>query len=100
MAPASLIANVKTKPAEPVTVMVPDRGSGEGLAAAVKETEPLPIPVAPVVMAAQLALLTADQEQPVPAVTVRLPVPPLAGIEELVGAMEYVQVAPIRGTWN
>jgi hypothetical protein len=41
-------------------------------------------PVAPLLMAIQLTLLEAVQEQPVPAVTLTNPVPPVAGADALV----------------
>jgi len=99
--PGWLTPNVNTAAAVvPVIVMLPDCGSGEGLAATVNDTDPAPLPVAPDVMLTQLSLLTADHEQPAAVVTVRLPFPPVAGIEALAGEMEYVHVVPSRGTWN
>jgi hypothetical protein len=43
-------------------------------------------------MVIQLALLTAVQLHPLGAVTLTLPVPPLAGKDALVGEIEYVQL--------
>src|SRR5215472_195218 len=43
----------------PAMMRVPDRGSDDGLAAAVKETVPVPVPLAPAVTRIQSALLTA-----------------------------------------
>jgi hypothetical protein len=51
-------------------------------------TSALPSPLLPDVIVIQLALLAAVQVQPVAAVTVTLPVPPLAGITALVGKIE------------
>jgi hypothetical protein len=51
-------------------------------------TEPLPVPVLPEVMLIQPSLLAAAQPHPVPAVTLTLPVPGLAGNEALVGEIE------------
>src|ERR1044072_4616559 len=45
-------------------------------------------------MVMKLELLTAVQLQPAVAVTVTVPVPPVAGDEALVGLMEKVQVPP------
>jgi hypothetical protein len=57
------------------------------LAAAVQLTEPLPLPVAGVKVS-QLALLLASQAHPAVAVTVTLPLAPVAGTAEtLVGEM-------------
>ena len=81
--------NVSTAAAvAPVIVRLPDCVSGEGLAATVNDTDPVPLPVAPDVMLIQLSLLTADHEQPAAALTVRLPFPPAAGMDALAGEME------------
>jgi hypothetical protein len=48
------------------------------LAAIVKVTVPLPLPDAPAVIAANVALLVAVQVQPVPAVTATVALPPAA----------------------
>ncbi len=50
------------------------------LAAAVKVTLPEPVPDAPLVIVTHGALLVEDQVQPVPVVTVTVPLPPIAGI--------------------
>lgn len=55
-------------------VRVPVRADGFGLAAALKPTNPLPLPLAPLVTVIQLAFETADHVQPEPAVTPTLPV--------------------------
>jgi hypothetical protein len=55
-------------------------------------TVPFPVPFAPEVMLIQEALLFADQlkfEQAI--VTIKLPDPPAAGNDALVGAIEVVQ---------
>jgi hypothetical protein len=65
----------------PATVSVPVRAVVAVLAAALKETVPLPEPLAPLVTASQEALLTAVHAQPVPAVTFTVPVPPAAGTD-------------------
>jgi hypothetical protein len=69
----------------PATVNVPVRFVVTMFGATLKATPPLPVPVAPLVIVIQLALLTADQSQADPAVTALLPVPPLAGNDALVG---------------
>ena len=62
----------------PAMVRVSERAVVDVLAATLKPTLPVPLPVAPLVMVTQVCGLDADQEQPVPAVTVTLPVPPVA----------------------
>jgi hypothetical protein len=49
---------------------------------------PLPVPLLPEVMVIHVSLLVAVHVQPVPAVTVTLPVPALAVKDWLVGEME------------
>ena len=71
----------------PATVSVPLRAAPV-LAAALNEIDPLPLPDAALVMLTQFALLVAVQEQPLPAVTVTVPVPPLADTDWLAGAIE------------
>ena len=61
------------------------------LAETLYATVPLLVPLAPEVTVIQALLLTAVHGQPVSAVTVTLPLPPLAEGEALVGAIEYVQ---------
>ena len=65
----------------PAIVSVPLRGVVSGFAAALNATVPLPLPVAPIVTVSQEALLMPVHEQPVGAVTVVDPVPPLATTE-------------------
>ena len=72
----------------PVTVMVPVRWLVSVLAATVKLTVSLPVPLTPDVMMIQGALLVAIHVQPPCAVTVTLPVPPLLVTAWLAGAME------------
>ena len=62
------------------------------LAAAVKLTVPLPLPVLPEVIVIHGELLAAVQVHPVDVVTVTLPVPPVALTFKLVG--ETVKVQP------
>jgi hypothetical protein len=78
----------------PAMVSVPARVVPLGLAAALKLTVPLPLPVAPAVTLNQLVLLlTAVHVQPVGAVTFVAPVPPLAMTDCDVGATENVHGA-------
>jgi hypothetical protein len=73
----------------PPIVSVPLRGFVAALAAALKLTEPVPAPVAPLVTVNQpVSLLTPVHEQPVGAVTAVDPVPPLAITAWLVGERE------------
>lgn len=62
----------------PAIVRVPVRLAVPVFAAAVNDTVPDPVPAAPEVIVSQAALLVALQTQPIPAVTVLLPVPPAA----------------------
>ncbi|HET7218196.1 MAG TPA: hypothetical protein VFJ02_09105 [Vicinamibacterales bacterium] len=78
----------------PAIVTVPDRDCSEPFAAAVKLTEPLPLPVAPPVTVSHVALLTALHEQPVGAETLAVLDPPLALTLRLVGEIEYVHPVP------
>jgi hypothetical protein len=77
-------ASVTVKVA-PAMVKVPVRAVPAGLAAALKPTDPLPLPVAPLVMVTQLSLLAAVQAHPVGAVTETEPVPPPATTDCEVG---------------
>jgi hypothetical protein len=72
----------------PATLMVVFRAFFEGLCDMEYVTVPLPVPALPEVMVTQFALLAACHPQPVPALTLMLPVAPEAGIEALVGEME------------
>ena len=69
----------------PATVSVPERG------VEVEETEyvtePFPLPLDPLVMLAKPTFDTAVHEQPVPAVTPIVPLPPAAGSDADVGEM-------------
>ena len=62
----------------PAIVNVPDR-AGPVVAATLNCTEPLPLPVPPLVIVIQSAWLAALQPQPSGAVTLTLPVPPADG---------------------
>jgi hypothetical protein len=74
----------------PAIVKVPVRLVVAVLALAVNVTVPDPVPAAPALIVIQPALLTALQAQPVPALTVLLPLPPAAAmawdVGEIVGA--------------
>ena len=61
----------------PATVSVPLRGVELAFPVALKPTDPLPLPVEPLVTASHAVLLTAAHVQPVGAVTI---VEPLAGL--------------------
>ena len=63
-------------------------------------TEPLPLPLAPVVTVIHAALLLAVQLQPVAAVTVIVPVVPEAGGVADVGEIDGAQGAPACVTVN
>ena len=78
----------------PPTVSVPVRGLVLALAATLKLTEPLPVPVAPLVTVNHpVSLLTPVHEHPDDAVIVAEPVPPAATTDWLVGASAYVHGA-------
>ena len=62
----------------PATVSVPVREVVAVVAATVKPTDPVPVPLPPALILSQPALLVADQPQPAPAVTPTVPVPPAA----------------------
>lgn len=62
----------------PPTVMVPVRGVVSGFAATTYDTFALPEPTPPAVMVIQAAWLVAAQLQPLDAVTMMSPTPPLA----------------------
>jgi hypothetical protein len=63
------------------------------LAAAEKKTVPLPLPVAPAVIANHDAPLDADHTQPAGALTTVDPVLPVAATDALPGETEYEQLA-------
>ena len=69
----------------PATVSVPVRCVAAVLIATVKFTPPLPEPLAPLVIAIQLAAVAADHEQPEPDVTVTVYGLPVACAETDVG---------------
>jgi hypothetical protein len=78
----------------PPIVIVPARVAAFGLAAALKLTVPLPLPLAPAVTVNQpVLLLTAVHEHPVGEVTVVEPVPPAATTDCDVGVNENVHGA-------
>jgi hypothetical protein len=103
--PRALIATVvgETRNAQPpgwlivkvwsAIVNTPDRPL-DVLAATVKLTVPLPVPLAPCVIVTHDAVLAAVHAQPAPAVTVTLPEPPPAAILVLCGAMAKLQPLP------
>jgi hypothetical protein len=62
------------------------------LAATLKRTVPLPLPVAPEVIVIHESWLVAVQPQPVPAETATgVPAPPFSLIDCFFGSIEYVQ---------
>jgi hypothetical protein len=61
----------------PAMVIVPVRWLVPVLAATVKATVPLPVPLLPEVIFIQLTLLVATQGQPLEAITLTLPGPPV-----------------------
>ena len=76
LAPACVTVNVL-----PATVNVPVRGVDAVVAAAVKLTDPLPVPLAPALMVSHATLLVADHPHPAPAVTPTVPLPPAAATD-------------------
>jgi hypothetical protein len=78
----------------PATVRVPVRDAVVVLAAALKLTDPLPLPEAPAVTVIHAALLAAVHAQPVGIVTVIDPVPPAVATFCEVGAIVAVQTTP------
>jgi hypothetical protein len=77
----------------PAIVSVADRDCVVGLDAAVNPTLPEPLPVAPLVIVTHEAPLAALQLHPAIAVTVTVPLPPLAASEVLVGEIVNAQGA-------
>jgi hypothetical protein len=77
----------------PAIVKVPLRAAVVVFAAALMPTVPLPLPLAPDVTLNHVSLLAAVHGQPVPAVTLTVPVPPAAVIAWLVGLIAYVHAA-------
>jgi hypothetical protein len=78
----------------PATVSVPLLALAVLLAVTEKPTVPLPLPGVPEVTDTKPALLAAVQAQPVGAVTLTLPGPPLAPKDADVADRENVQAAP------
>jgi hypothetical protein len=73
----------------PATVIVPLRCEAFGFAVALKPTEALPLPVAPLVTVSHDgSLLAAVHAHPPGAVTAVVPVPPAAPIDAPIGAIE------------
>jgi len=72
----------------PAIVNVPLRSLPVVFAAAVKLTVPFPVPVDPLVMVIQLALLAAIHSHPDCVVTATVPVPPALSIVALFGEIE------------
>jgi hypothetical protein len=77
----------------PAIVRVPVRLVVAALAATVNVVLPGPVPAAPELTVIHAALLTADHTQPVPTLTVLLPVPPPATTDCEVGEILGVQGA-------
>jgi hypothetical protein len=77
----------------PAIVSVPVRLVVAALAATVNVVVPGPVPAAPEVRVIHAALLTADHTQPVPTLTVVLPVPPPETTDCEVGEILGVQGA-------
>ena len=71
----------------PPAVIVAVRAEALVLAATENATVPLPLPLLPEVTVTQAAELVAVHAQPDEEVTVKLPVPPLAATDWLVGAI-------------
>ena len=81
-------------------VSVPLRADVFGLAATLKPTGPLPLPLAPLVTVIQLSSLAVDQAQPAPDVTFVEPVPPAAPTDKLFAEIAKVQPAAACVTVN
>lgn len=69
-------------------LIVPLRCDAAVFAAALKPTEPLPLPLAPLVTVSHDAVLTAVQPQPPAAVTVTVPEPAADVSDWLTGEMD------------
>jgi hypothetical protein len=74
----------------PAIVRVPDR-AGPVVGATLNATVPLPLPLAPDESAIHDTLLFAVHEHPAAAVTATVSLPPEAGNDAVVGAMENEQ---------
>jgi hypothetical protein len=77
----------------PPAVIVPLRDDIAVFSAAVKLTEPLPLPLLPATIESHGAVVLALQVQPVPAVMLNEPGPPAEATDWLVGATVKVQGA-------
>jgi hypothetical protein len=77
----------------PPTVIVPVRVLVPGFAATRYETWPLPVPLAPAVTVIHETLLDAVHAQPLPAVTVMVPLTSAAPIDVLTG-----EIVNVHGT--
>ena len=75
----------------PAAVIVPVRLAPLAFAATVYPTVPLPAPDAGGVIVIHVVLLVAVQGQPVPEVTLNVPLPPVFVNDLEVALMEYVQ---------
>ncbi len=79
----------------PAIVSEPLRCVAFGFASAANATEPVPLPLAPLVTVShEVLLLTPVHAQPANVVTVVEPVPPAATTDWLVGLIEYEHAAP------
>jgi hypothetical protein len=94
-APSWLTVNVS-----PPIVSVPTRACVAVFAAALNETVPFPLPLAPAVTVSQLVLLVADHAHPVSVATDVEPVPPVAATVRLVGVSVVSQAAAAWFTVN
>ena len=78
----------------PAMVRVPAREEALVLDDTRKPTEPLPLPVAPLVTEMNAALLTADHGHSAPALTATIPEPPEESNDCDPGEIEYVHKPP------
>jgi len=84
----------------PLLEMVPERAVELAFGATVNATLPGPLPDAALVSVIHAALLVAVQPQPAAAVTVTLPLSPLASAASEVGEIVTLQGAPFCVTLN
>ncbi len=84
----------------PAIVSVPVRGDVDVLAATVYATEPLPVPLAPLVTVTHETALEAVHGQAEGRVTVTEPCPPLAFTDVETGARVAVHTTPACVTVN
>jgi hypothetical protein len=82
----------------PATVIVPARTTVLRLAAYVKTTLPLPVPLVPAVIVIHETLATAVHAHPVPAATNTVLVPFVAETFIEDGLIEYEHAAPVCST--